>query len=523
MRIDLRPVPLKQATVRYPMRNGELIRSSVLIDRPADLLKTFRRHHTRHAVDENLNLMHLTISLAPGQQLSKRKWQKALEFILDRLGAPAHQLWYCAFRHLNKTLDHIHAIFSPLTIDGRRLFPKIPADRYKVQNEAARRVGLPCPFPDGPDAPILLKAPISRGKSNGDDNNSFAVQRIGSAINRIIHHNRPTTWDGFCKQCFEEGVRVERRDRKGCPTGIVYGTDITEKTRILRMTRAVRVKGRDVGRQFGFLGLMRRLSLVRILQERGHALALSQLTAAAKPQHIDQLKKWIQENERTRAHAAVNPIGHAGRFGKPAPHNRGVGDSGPSIGSSGGRTRTGPGSGDTIDRAAIPVSERHTGAANPDNGNAERHSHAAFGHEQAIGKDRKSARGATSRTDGPYASQGRNRGRPGKSREQSGPDHNTPRANGEPAVSLIGLLVVIARPRPSAPNGLRVKRRQNNELTLIDENDRVRVVLCSGHLNPITQEDNALAWSLADDLGQQWVVSEQSEPEIEPDTPSPFD
>jgi len=70
---------------------------------------------------------------------------------------------------------------------------------------------------------------------------------------------------------------------------------------------------------------------------------------------------------------------------------------------------------------------------------------------------------------------------------------------------------------------LRVKRQQNNELTLVDENDRVRVVLCSGHLNPKTQEDNALAWSLADDLGQQWVVSEQSEPEIEPDTPSPFD
>jgi len=467
--------------------------------------------------------MHLTISLAPGQQLSKRKWQKALKFVLDRLGAPLHQLWYFAFRHLNKTLDHIHAMFSPFTIDGRRLFPKIPADRYKVQNEAARRVGLPYPFPDGPDAPILLKAPISRGKSKGDDTNSRAVQRIGSAINQIIYHHRPTTWDDFCKQCFEEWVQVERRDRTGCPTGVVYGTEITENTRISRMTRAVRVKGRDVGRQFGFLGLMRRLSLVRTLQEREHALALSQLTAAAKPRHIDQLKKWIHENERTRARAGVNPIGHAGRLGKPAPHNRRAGDSGPSIGSTCGRTRTGPGPGDTIDRAAIPVSERHTGAANPDSGNAERHPNAAVRNEQALGKDRKDARGGRSKTDGLYASRGRNRGRPGKSRAQSGPDHNTPGADGEPTLSLIGLLVVIARPRPSAPHGLRVKRQQNNELTLVDENDRVRVVLCSGHLNPKTQEDNALAWSLADDLGQQWVVSEQSEPEIDPDTPSPFD
>lgn len=523
MRIDLRPVPLKQATVRYPISNGELIRSSVLIDRPADLLNTFRRHHQRYASDENHDLMHLTISLAPGQQLSKRKWQKALKFVLDRLGAPLHQLWYFAFRHLNKKLDHIHAMFSPFTINGRRLSPKIPADRYKVQNEAARRVGLPCPFPDGPDAPILLQAPISRGKSNGDDNNSRAVQRIGSAINQIIHHHRPTTWDSFCKQCFEEGVQVERRDRTGCPTGVAYSTDITENTRISRMTRAVRVKGRDVGRQFRFLGLMRRLSLVRTLQEREHALALSQLTAAAEPRHINQLKKWIQDNERTRAHAAVDPIGHAGRFGKPAPHNRGAGDSGASIGSRGGRTRTGSGSGDTIDRAAIPVFKQHSGAANPDGSNAERHSDAAFGHKQALGKDGKDARGGRSKTDGPYASRGRNRGKPGKSREQSGPDRDVTGTNGEPTVSLIGLIGVIAQPRPSAPNGLRVKRRQNNELTLIDENDRIRVVLCSGHLNPITQEDNALAWSLADDLGQQWIVSEQSEPEIEPDTPSPFD
>ncbi|WP_292287368.1 hypothetical protein [Marivita sp.] len=129
MRIDLRPVPLTQSVVRYPMRGGELISASVLINRPKDVLRTFRDHHARHATDERPELLHATVSLAPNQRLTKKKWKRALSFILDRLGAPLHQLWYFAFRHLNQKMDHIHVMFSPFSIDGRRFYPRLPSDR----------------------------------------------------------------------------------------------------------------------------------------------------------------------------------------------------------------------------------------------------------------------------------------------------------------------------------------------------------------------------------------------------------
>jgi hypothetical protein len=138
------------------MRGGELTTASILIDRPTGLLRTFRDHHARHATDDRPELLHATVSLSPNQRLTKAKWKRALSFILDRLGAPLHQLYHIAFRHLNKKIDHIHVMFSPFSIDGRPLFPKIPSDRYHLQNEAARRVGLPVPFPDGPDAPVQL-------------------------------------------------------------------------------------------------------------------------------------------------------------------------------------------------------------------------------------------------------------------------------------------------------------------------------------------------------------------------------
>lgn len=523
MRIDLRPVPLTQSAVRYPIRGGELISASVLIDRPKDVLRTFRDHHARHVTGESAELFHATVSLSPNQRLTQKKWKRALSFILDRLGAPFHQLYHIAFRHLNKKIDHVHVMFSPFSIGGRRLFPKFPSDPYSLQNEAARRVGLPVPFPDGPDAPVQLQAPVSRGAWQKEDPNSLAIRKIGPVVNNILKNHRPVSWGAFCDKCSKEGIDVEKRYHPGSPVGVVYRTDIMDETRLSRMTRTCRVKGRDVGRQFGFLGLMRRLSFLRSLQEREHGLAFSQIFTAAKPSHIEQLENWRQANEQAGTRIESGPPGDVRRAGKPASHDPGTGDAGSQAGSGRGRARAGAGPITETDRATFSVPQRHpepsdadiiepVKSAGSDDSNGQPSRNAGDGHANTRSADagldtgRKGTR-SVARDVG----------------EQGEPVDHGSGTDSQSWPTLIQFLSVIARPRLEAKQGLRASRNHEGDLLLIDEYRKPRLRVRPALIEVLEDDDLELGRSIVDDLGQGWTVTGLEGPEPADETPSPFD
>ena len=477
MWIDLRAARNDLTVIRYPQRDGALIGGSILADRPSSVRDEFCGHHARVGAPEATGIWHLTVSLGPGQVLSRTGWKRTIREIGRGIGVPFHLVPYLIYRHLRAAQDHVHVLFSAWTYSGQQLIPALPRNTLALGNRVALRLGLPRPFDDLPDAPVQIAAPVR--KSRAGNLISTAARLAGTAINDVMNEERPRSVDQLQAALNERDISSTIRKRKNCPDGIALTLRVPSPGMERLHARPISIAGGRIGAQFTLRGLERRIEMLRYLHELPALIMLRRL-CPDNPDIVDQHSDTRNENHDITDNATGRrPDRGLVELDRATASDRG------SPRSDFSRTGAGPGRRAGDDEQAV----RATG----------RYSDAGDGHPVGPRK----ASGGPSRT-------GR-KGRPGRK-----DDLRDPQATDDDSRSrLIDVIAVLSRISQDSGRVMQVRLFPAGGFTV--EVDGAPAVGFDGHsVRPAAQEFEGIAKDLADNLSLEF---EPLMPEEEPDPP----
>jgi len=353
MNIKLTSVPLTLAVVRYPHRGGACLGGSILADKPSSMLRAFEAHHFRFRKTDDASMMHLTISAPRGIRLTPRAWRVVFASTLRDLGAPLHQLVWVAYRHLRAATDHVHLLFSRYTIHGAAVALAKTPDMYELGNRLSRRLRLPTPFPDVKSGPTMIHAPvrsINKGKREGISDAGL----VGQRINEALAAERPDTYSCFAEAVARHGVCLQVRHYQNGTDGLAYAIDEPKPKTLREFRPPAWIPGGRVGSQFTLKGILRRLDLLRYLNELPSQVAVMKLFRNAPASTGAQLDLWKELNEQRRKEYRLDWQRRGGGGSYLAAGPSVGGDSG-STGSAGSGTGASPGRGEFASQEVVRV------------------------------------------------------------------------------------------------------------------------------------------------------------------------
>lgn len=366
MNIKLTSVPLTLAVVRYPHRGGACLGGSILADKPSSMLKAFEAHHFRFRKTDDASMMHLTISAPRVIRLTPRAWRVVFASTLRDLGAPLHQLVWVAYRHLRAATDHIHLLFSRYTIHGAAVALAKTPDMYELGNRLSRRLRLPTPFPDVKSGPTKIHAPvrsINKGKHEGISDMGV----VGQRVNEALAVERPDRYSSFMEAVARHGVCLQVRHYQNGTNGLAYAMDQPKPKTLREFRPPVWIPGGRVGSQFTLKGILRRLDLLRYLNELPSQVAVMKLFGNAPDSTGAQLDLWKELNEQRRKDYRLDGQRRGGR-GSYLAAGPSVGGDRWSVGSAGSGTGASPGRGEfaaqEVVRVPLELATDHHGHSN---------------------------------------------------------------------------------------------------------------------------------------------------------------
>lgn len=247
----------------FPSKDGHVLSGSV----PEKTTKALIKFFARFEEPKGEGLVHFTLSLPAGRQLSEEQWHEVARYVLRASGLPPDIVPWVVWGGEQTNCDHVHIIAARQTFTGRALeVATSVAFTQKLARDLCHRLSLP--EPDWmPDPEMCLEMPIPKRRQR---KNASAFQ-FATDVNSVMGRFRPETLD-----MLNRGLR-----RIKSPWQIDICTQnagylIPEDTQTGR-----RINPRDAGPAFSSKNILRRL----VFATR-HRLARTALFLRRIRQHI---------------------------------------------------------------------------------------------------------------------------------------------------------------------------------------------------------------------------------------------
>jgi hypothetical protein len=313
--------PSKAAPViHYPSKDGHVISGSFPATNTKALIKFFA--HFEKPVGDGL--VHFTLSLPAGRQLSENDWHEITLYVLEESGLPPAMVPWVVWGGEKTNCDHVHIIAAQQTFTGRSLeVATSVAFTQKLARDLCHRLNLPEPdwLPD-PGMCLVMPIPKRRQATNA------AAFHFASELNAVMSLFRPETLpmlnDGLrqIKSLWQIGVSAQNANYL-----------IPENTET-----GCKINPRDAGPAFSSKNILRRLAFATRLRLARTALFLRRFSqhigsealpvfSTTQGHQNDRIKFEPQNYARkvgsdTGGHPEVAPHPDASRLGRTGPGYR---------------------------------------------------------------------------------------------------------------------------------------------------------------------------------------------------------
>ena len=243
----------------YPSKDGYVLSGSVPETNTKALIKFFAGFE-KPGGD---GLVHFTLSLPAGRQLSEEQWHEVVRHVLQESGLPPDIVPWVVWGGEQTNCDHVHIIAARQTFTGRSLeVATSVAFTQKLARDLCHRLSLPEPdwMPD-PEMCLVMPIPKRRQRKNA------AAFQFATDVNAVMGRFRPETLD-----MLNRGLRRIKSPWQIDICAQNAGYLIPEHAETGR-----RINPRDAGSAFSSKNILRRLAFATRLRLARTALFLRRI------------------------------------------------------------------------------------------------------------------------------------------------------------------------------------------------------------------------------------------------------
>lgn len=221
-------------------------------------------------------VMHVALSLKPGEHATAEQWKIAAEAYLQHMGFDLDKSQYAVYRHNDRDHDHIHIVANRVMLDGQVVKD---GQQYKRSHEATRQAEK--------------AAGLSQLQKSDEKQNKGHVHRLRKALDGALEGG--ASLDQFRSRLATKGIQLQENRAS---TGRLAGLSFKDQDGRVW-------KGSALGKDYSLASLEKRGLETGNQQQQNQTKEVSQSPTASADRAISQAAAAL-------AQAELMPTGMAG-------------------------------------------------------------------------------------------------------------------------------------------------------------------------------------------------------------------